>query len=222
MDILEHSSDQLSIRMTSPVCRETEVQVTRFITLDATENRWAVTHKIQNLSHHPIHWGIWGNSMVRRPAMVFLPVRTDSNFPYGVKTFTNEGDSIAARSNMVSQLDDWAVIYCSEPIKFKYGVDSKRGAILAVLPLTEAKFLGYAKQFPTFHPEPYGHGCVAEVFNAEKYPYLELEIHGPVRGLNPSECFELTEINQLVELDAVPKTAVEINAILFPEERPST
>lgn len=220
-DILEHSEDQISIRMTSPVCRETEVQVTRLVNLDAAENSWAITHRIQSFSNRTTHWGAWGNSMVRRPATVFLPIRSDSNFPNGVKTFTKEGDAISARSKMVSELDDYAVVHCSEPIKFKYGVDSERGAMLAVLPLDDSKFLGYAKQFPTYHPEPYGHGCVAEVFNAEKYPYLELEIHGPVRALNPGERFELTEVNRLVELDAVPKTAAGVKAILFPEEHSS-
>lgn len=219
--ILEHSADRLSIRMTSPVCRETEVQVTRFVNLDAAENSWAVTHRIRNFSNHTIRWGIWGNSMVRRPATVFLPIRSDSNFPNGVKTFDKEGDAISARSKMISELDDYAVVHCSEPIKFKYGVDSEQGAMLAVLPLDEAKLLGYAKQFPTYHPEPYGHGCVTEVFSAEKYPYLELEIHGPVRVLDPGEYFELTEVNRLVELDAVPNTAADVKAILFPEEHSS-
>lgn len=216
-DILEHSAAQLSIQMTSPVCRETQIQVTRVIHLDATENSWAVTHRIQNLSDHTVHWGAWGNSMLRRPATVFLPVRAGSNFLNGVKTFAQEGDAMAVRSKMVSELDGCAVVHCAEPIKFKYGVDSEQGAILAVLPLSEGKFLGYTKRFPTYHPESYGHGCVAEVFNAEQYPYLELEIHGPVRPLNSGDCFELEEVNRLVELDAVPTTAQDMNVILFAE-----
>lgn len=221
-DILEQSADQISIRMMSPICRETEVQVTRFVKLDATENRWVITHRIQNFGNQAVYWGAWGNSMVRRPATVFLPVRSDSIFPNGVKTFSEEGDAITARSKVVSALDDYAIVACSEPIKFKYGVDSGQGEILAVLPLDDGSCLGYVKQFPTYHPEPYGHQCVAEVFNAEEYPYLELEIHGPVRALNPGDRFELTEVNRLVELDAVPTTAADVKAILSPDEQESS
>lgn len=218
MDILDHSADLISIKMISSICRETAVQVTRFVKFDQTKNSWTVTHRVQNCSDRILHWGSWGNSMVRRPATVFLPVRADSNFPDGVKTFTHEGDAVAARSKVVTRLDDCVRVHCSEPIKFKYGIDSEQGAVLAILPLEEAGFLGYIKRFPTYHPEVYGHGCVAEVFNAAEYPYLELEIHGPVRALNPGDRFELSETNQLIELDTIPKTAADVKAILFPEE----
>ncbi len=210
--ILEHSSNQIAIAMTSPICRETGVQITRTVQLGVAENAWTVTHKIENCSDRNINWGIWGNTMLCRPATVLLSISKDSIFPDGVKTFIAEGDSIIARSEVVSWLDNIAAINCTEPIKFKYGVDSKKGEILAILPLRQEKFIAYSKQFPTFHSEIYGHGCVAEVFNAAEYPYLELEIHSPVRILAPDECFEMTETNLIVELEEYPSTLTSLFA----------
>ncbi len=45
--ILEHSASQMAIAMTSPVCRETGVQITRTVEIGVAENVWTVTHKIK-------------------------------------------------------------------------------------------------------------------------------------------------------------------------------
>ena len=214
LKVTEASTFQVSIQMTSPICRETEVRIVRTVQLNATDDCWSVIHRIENCSDRILEWGSWGVNMVRRPATVFLPVRSHSPFPEGVKTFETEGDSVAAKPQVISHLEDIIAVSCVDPIKFKYGVDSSKGCILAVLPVDEGRFLGYLKRFPTFHPEPYGHGCVAEVFNASAYPYLELETHGPVKTLKPGESFELTETDQIVELAAMPVTVTDVKAIM--------
>lgn len=212
--VVEQSPEQLTVQMTSPICRETGVQMTRTLNLGTIAQGWTVTHKIENCTEQPVEWGIWGNSMVRRPATVFLPTRPDSSFPQGVKTFEAEGDAISARSQVVQHLDDFAAIHCEVPLKFKYGVDSEVGLILAVLPGQNNQYVAHLKQFSTFYPQPYGHGCVAEVFNAEAYDYLELEVHGPVKQLHPHESFELLEENRLMNLAAMPTTATEIHQLI--------
>lgn len=214
LNVLEQSPHQATIQMTSPICRETGIRITRTIQMGIADQSWTVTHRIENRGDRPIDWGAWGNSMVRRPATVFLPTRSNSTFPAGVKTFEAEGDAVAARAQVVSRLEDIAVVRCDEPIQFKYGVDSEQGAILAVMPLDGVGYLAYVKQFLTFHPEPYGHGCVAEVFNASEYPYLELEIHGPVRTLAPGASFELAETNRILALTANPETAADVKALM--------
>ena len=54
---------------------------------------------------------------------------------------------------------------------------------------------------PAYHPQPYAHGCVVEVFNSEDYPYLELELHGPVVTLAPDESFSLAESAAVFDLE---------------------
>lgn len=219
LTVMEQSTFQVSIKMTSSICRETGVRIVRTVQMNATDDSWTVTHGIENCSDRTIEWGNWGVSMVRRPATVFLPVRSNSPFPEGVKTFETEGDSVAAKSRVVSHLEDIIAVSCLDSTKFKYGVDSTQGCILAVLPMNEGYFLGYLKRFPTFHPEPYGHGCVAEVFNASEYPYLELETHGPVKTLGPGESFELAESDRIVELASMPLTATDMKAIMLMGEQ---
>lgn len=214
LTVLEESPTELTVQMTSPICRETGVRITRTLKLGTNAQGWTVRHRIENCRDQPVEWGIWGNSMVRRPATVFLPTRTDSSFPQGVKTFEAEGDAVSARSQVVQQLDGFAAVHCEAPLKFKYGVDSEVGLILAVLPGQDDQYVAHLKQFPTFHPEPYGHDCVAEAFNADAYDYLELEIHGPVKQLDPHGSFELLEENRLLNVSAMPTTAPEIHQLI--------
>lgn len=157
--------------------------------------------------------GIWSNSMVRRPAQVFLPLGQTSVFEQGVKTFVNEGDAVVARSRVVSHPPNMAVIQCQEPLKFKFGVASDQGTVLTVTPLADGQYLGWISQFPTFADEPYGHDCTAEVFNAVAHDYLEVEIHSPVRSLDPGAAFTFTEHNRLVTLAALPTHASDTNAL---------
>jgi len=194
-----------TVHMQSPICRETGIQITRSVILQASGASWSITHRFQNHGDRPVAWAPWSNTMVRRPARVLLPKHTDSVFPDGVKTFADEGDSVDVRSQVLTQLGDTVAIDCIEPLKFKFGVDSDRGALLAVLLTEQSPYLGLLHTFPTFPPQTYGHGCSIEVFNAAQYPYLELETHGAVKLLSPGESTEFTEVCQLIELPNIPQ-----------------
>jgi hypothetical protein len=118
--------------------------------------------------------------------------------------------STSVRDEVVNFVDDIAVVSCRDAIKFKYGVDAAIGRILAVLDTGDGGFVGYRKSVPTFHPRPYGHGCVLEIFNASDYSYIEMEVHGPVVSLQPDESFALKVDSALFDLDAVPATPSSI------------
>lgn len=208
-------SDQaVRIVMTSPICRKTGTQLQRIIQLGDTDHHWSITHRLENQGDDIIQWGLWGNSMVQRPATVFLPIGTQSQFPRGVKTFANEGMAAAVRDNVVRWMDDTVSVQCTEPIKFKYGVDAPLGAILAILSTPQGT-LGYLKQFSITSAATYGHDCVAEVFNASDYPYLEMEIHGPVQFLAPGESCELVVHHRLIELESASISDQEARDLLY-------
>jgi hypothetical protein len=201
-----------SATMTSPVCRETGVQITRRLELGDRAGTWRVTHALHNRSDRAVMWAPWDVDMILRPATVFLPTRTGSPYPSGVHTFDNEGESAQVRDEVVSFLDDIAVIACERPLHFKYGVDAEPGRLLAVLDAGERGLVGYRKSVPTFYPQPYGNGCVLEVFNAPSLPYLELELHGPLTNLQPGERFSIDTDAALFDLDASPTTAAAARA----------
>ncbi len=198
-----------TIHLQSPICRETGIQITRSLTLHHAEPRWSLIHRLQNQGDRPVAWAPWSNTMVRRPARVLLPKRADSEFLDGVKTFAHEGDSVAVRSQVLTQLGDTVAIDCIDPLKFKFGVDGDRGVLLAVLLTEQLPYLGLLHTFPTFPPQTYGHGCSIEVFNAAQYPYLELETHGAVKSLDPGESTEFTETCRLIELPNIPHAIEE-------------
>ncbi|NJN45853.1 MAG: hypothetical protein HC808_04520 [Candidatus Competibacteraceae bacterium] len=218
----DHSEPHnLMVRMTSPICRETGIQLTRTIRLSEAASVWALTHHMKNCSDQITNWALWDVDMIRRPAQIYLPRSSDSVYPEGVKTFDNEGESTMIRDSVVSYHGAMVKVDCTTAHKFKFGVDAEYGSIFAVLDVEGLGSVGYRKQFPTFHPQPYGHGCVAEVFNASLYHYLELESHGPVVTLQPGESAELTIRRELFNLSDRPMSEKDIQAYLQPADSAS-
>lgn len=193
--------------MTSPTCRETGIEIVRRLELGDRPGTWRVTHTLTNRSDRVVTWAPWDVDMMLRPATVFLPTCAGSPYPRGVRIFENEGVSAAVRDDVVSFLDDIAVIACRQAVRFKYGVDADPGRLLAVLETGDGQYVGYWKSVPTFYPRPYGNGCVLEVFNAPTLPYLELELHGPLATLQPGESFSVPTDAALFDLEAAPSTA---------------
>ncbi len=192
------------VEMTSPVCRETGVQITRTVTVAADRQDWSVTHRLHNASAAEVEWGPWSVTMVLRPADVYLPRQVDSRYPNGVKTFDEEGESTTIRDRVVSDFGEAAVIQCRDAHAFKYGVDADQGWLLAVLNVPGIGLVGFRKQVPVYEPTTYGHGCIAEVYNSDRYPYLEMEAHGPVTRLAPGESFEIEERQAIFDLTPPP------------------
>jgi hypothetical protein len=200
--------------MTSPVCRETGVQIERRLELGERTGTWRVIHTLHNRSDRVVSWAPGDVDMMLRPATVFLPTRTGTPYPRGVRTFDNEGVSTRVRDQVVSFLDDIAVISCNQPVRFKSGVDADPGRLLAVLEGGERGPVGYRKSVPTYYPRPYGDGCVLEVFNAPALPYLELELHGPLATLQPGESFSVPTDAALFDLDGIPSSAATARELL--------
>ncbi len=211
----ESTSSAAVAEMTSPVCRETGVQIIRTVMLSSGKTDWTVKHQLINRSNTAIQWGVWSVHMVRRPATIYLPRSRSSSYPDGVKVFPEEGESARLRHKVVSEIGSLVAISCREPRKFKFGVDAQEGWMLGVLDVSPLGLVGYRKQFPVYQGKPYGHGCTAEVYNSAEYPYLEMEIHGPVTPLNAGESFELEERQSLFELDRWPQDEDEIRRYLF-------
>lgn len=86
--------------------------------------------------------------------------------------------------------------------------------MLGVLDVAGLGLVGYRKQVPVYADKAYGHGCIAEVYNSDRYPYFEMEIHGPVVSLKPGEIFELEERQALFDLPRWPQSQEEIRKLL--------
>ena len=82
--------DLARARMTSRVCRETGVQITRTVTMKAGETAWTIDHCLTNGSAAEVEWGPWDVSMVLRTGRVYVPRSPNSTYPGGVKTDAQE------------------------------------------------------------------------------------------------------------------------------------
>ena len=56
--------------MTSPVCRESGVQIERTLRVGEQPGAWSLTHTIRNRSHREVSWAPWDVAKVVRPATV--------------------------------------------------------------------------------------------------------------------------------------------------------
>lgn len=213
--LVEHTGPEAAVvRMTSHVCRETGVQITRTVTISSDSQAWFVTHTLRNRSSHETRWGLWDVSMLYKPGRVYVPRGGTSRHPSGVKTFEEEGESIQVRDKVVHELGSLAVIDCIDTKAFKFGVDAQEGWMLGVLDVAGMGLVGYRKQVPTHADMYYGHGCIAEVYNSDRYPYFEMEIHGPVVSLGPGASFELEERQALFDVPCWPQSEDEVRQYL--------
>lgn len=214
LEVVTESSDQVVVSMTSRPCRETSAQITRTISVSENQPGWQVTHRLVNTGSESIAWELWDVAMVLRPATVYLPRSAASEYPDGIKTYPAEGDSVAARNDVIQLLGGVAAVRCDESRAFKFGVDGGDAWILSVIRLADGRLLSYCKEMAAFPHRSYAHGCVAEVYNADGQPYFEMELHGPQIPLLPGESFEISEPQCIRTLDQPPRSVDEIRAMI--------
>ena len=206
--------DKAVVRMTSPICRETGVRIRRTIRMDSGAPGWSVVHRLENASEREVEWGPWGVAMVNRPGRAYVPTRPDSSYPGGLRSFAEEGDSVAARAHVVSHLGAIAVIACTEPVQFKFGTDSPEGWMVAILERPDDGLIGYRKRARAGSGARFGHGCSAEVFNSGCHPYLEMEVHGPLARISPGAMVEIEEHQAVFDVARWPESEDEVRSHL--------
>jgi len=218
LEIVAASSDRVTVRMNSDVCRETGLRVTRTVTVRAASNSFTVVHELENAGLAPRQAEIWDVAMVTSPGAVYLPTWRDSSFPEGVKTYASEGRSAEVRAAVLEHRGGYAVVSCRDRVAFKFGVDGLEGWIAAVIQLPDGRLVGYGKSVPVFPDLPYSHGCVAEVYQSAGYGYLEMELHGPTVTLRPGDRFAIEERNSIGNVATWPSTLSSVQAVAQPED----
>lgn len=190
--IVEGGPRRVVIAMTSPVCRESGMRLTRTVAVGGGEPGWSLTHRMHNCSPVEAEWALWDVMQIRQPALVEMPLSARSKHPDGIKVFAEEGEALEARDEVIALRGRVARIDCGLPRKFKYGTDAQAGWLRAVIE-TEGGSALLHKTFPAFPRARFAHDCSAEVFNSAEFSYCELELHGPLVRLAPGESFEMTE-----------------------------
>ncbi|MEZ4819452.1 MAG: DUF4380 domain-containing protein [Bdellovibrionota bacterium] len=184
------SDAHTNIVLTSPLCSETGLIVTRTFTLHENSSQWQVTHSLTNQGQQHIKKSLWDVTMLCQPAHVFIPIQKESIHPDGLRTFTHEGSSTQLRSRVCQWHKNMVTVDCQKPSTFKFGSDDPGSWIVAKL--ENQIMLG--KKFLCNEGTIYPDHCSIEVYNSEKYPYCELELLTPMVDLAPGASHQVHEI----------------------------
>jgi len=86
--------------------------------------------------------------------------------------------------------------------------------MLGIIEVPGIGLVGYRKQVPVHKDKSYGHGCTAEVYNSDRYPYFEMEIHGPLVSLRQGASFELKERQAFFDVTKWPVSEENVRGFL--------
>jgi hypothetical protein len=184
------NSEGLCITLLSPICRESELQLTKQITIPTGTSKVEFIQTMKNKSAHEVNKGLWDVIQILRDGKVRMPLKASSEFPDGFKIFDVENPNREQVRQFIKVEKDVMTVRCDKAVRFKVGTDADEGWITGVFPKGDGKSIIFTQRFQVFHGKVGGHGCTAEVFNSDERPHLEMEVHSPVVNLKPGEEFK--------------------------------
>lgn len=175
----------VGIRIVGAPSLKTGLLIIKEIVMDA-QGRVHLAQKFRNISDKVIEWSIWDVTQVKTPCFVVFPVNPKGKFPQGFKDLCEMCKSTGKQWTVV---DDLCVVrYLGE--LGKIGADAPEGWMLWVYGNTY-----YAKRWKA--PDPKAtypdDGCSAEVFTAKDFPYVEMEVLGPLTKIAPGKTVSFVE-----------------------------
>lgn len=210
----EKTRHEIRVRMTSPVCRESGVELQKEVILRSRDSFVTIIQTMTNRSEKAVSHGLWDVTQVLRPGYVFMPVKADSQFPSGVKLFRTENDDEAAVLNHVRLEKDFAAVQCDNETLFKVGTDAEEGWLAGFFSSGGGQWTVFKKTFQVFPGRPCGHGCTAEVFNSDERPHLEMEVHAPLAKLHPGESFTWEGRWSFAGTSELPRTRADLESFI--------
>ncbi|REE87437.1 uncharacterized protein DUF4380 [Paenibacillus taihuensis] len=181
--LLKKDDRTVELVLTSPICRETGLQLVRTITCIDGEPYMDMEQKLINHSAVPVTKGLWQVTMLNRPGTALIPdgplLRGEEPIPiyYGENASFQQ---VEGGWQMELQLQ--------EELEYKLGFATDAGCASARHEAGNGQMYTLTKRFEAkADVAAYPHGTVVEVYNASKYAYYELEVHSPACTLRPGE-----------------------------------
>lgn len=166
--------------LSSPVCRETGLQVERTVRL-GKENEVFLRETIVNRSGRAVTCGIWNVSCVQRPFTVYA-----AGSPDQWRSYHWQDQTLSEPSVIPVERDGKAGIHCGARECFKFGAMPAEGSVWLVKPSDRGE-IGWERTFGIFPDRVYAHGSAIEVFNSHCHEYGEVEVHSPLYVLAPGD-----------------------------------
>ena len=174
----EQAGDGLDL--TSPVCRETGLQITRRIRL-SDDGTISLQEEFLNTTKTLLRKGIWNVTQVLRTFDVWLPARVSD-----IRSYHIEDPTLPAHNIVPVEKEGWSCLPCRANICYKLGANVREGRAVLVKDTPSGRII-FERTFPIMPSAPYAHGSVVEVFNSFGYDYCELEIHSPLFDIQPGQ-----------------------------------
>ena len=174
--------------MTSPVCRETGLQIVRRIHVDE-EQTVHLSEEIKNMTaDRVIRKGIWNVTQILRPCVFYVQARKQA-----FRSYHHDDSTLPEVKDIFIENDGWVEIPCRNNTLFKCGGIPTDGQVLIKMPLGGPKEVVWLKTFALDAQAEYAHRSAVEVYNSDQHNYAELEIHAPLVTLEPSASVSLQQ-----------------------------
>lgn len=173
--------------MTSPVCRETGLQVVRQVGF-LEGGDIALIETLRNKTDHPVTRSIWNVTQVARPFDVFIPAEVEA-----IRSYHYDDTTLPDPRFVPFEKDGWTVVPCRNDVCFKFGGLIREGRT-AVIKETPQGMVVFARVFDISRDKPYAHRSMVEVFNSSRYPYGEVEVHGALTAIPAGDEVSLTQL----------------------------
>ncbi|MBD2867208.1 DUF4380 domain-containing protein [Paenibacillus arenilitoris] len=181
----EREGDAVRLVLTSPVCRETRLQIIRTITCADDDPRMEIEQRLVNHGTAAVTKGLWQVTMLNRDGIVDVP---DGE---GVKAERPVPMLRAENAPAAREAGGWR-LKLGDNTLFKLGFMTDAGQTAARHTGPDGERYTLVKTFDVAADRAYPHHTVVEVYNAEEYPYYELEVHSPAYTLQPGESAAFT------------------------------
>ena len=182
--------------MTSPICRETGLQIIRRVSLHDGQVR--LIEELYNRTSKPLSKGLWNVTQVKRPCYFEIP-SNEGKF----RSYHHEDKTLPAFEGDLSVNKGQVRIDCSSLSLFKVGGIPSSGEIVIFVD-SEGQKICWKKIFMYDPKAQYAHASVVEVFNSSSHPYAEIELHAPLKELAPGECTRLEQIWKITLRTGIP------------------
>lgn len=161
------------IIMTSPVCRETGLQVTRRISLGFA-GEICLQEELCNTTALPFVKGIWNVTQIRKPFDLLVPADL-----LDVRSYHYEDETLPSPGLSPQKEGSWVRIPSMGKVCHKFGAMLREGQAVVIKDTPRGR-IRWSRSFSIDPSRPYAHSSMVEVFNSALFDYGECEIHSPL------------------------------------------
>jgi hypothetical protein len=180
--------------MTSPVCRETGLQIVRRVRL-SPDGTVHLAEELWNRTGRPVKKGVWNVTQIPRPFDAWLAADADA-----IRSYYHEDPTLPDPGFSLENDNGWVKVPCRSSVCFKFGGIPNRGQIVVVRPSGKGRIV-FARSFDLDRTAEYAHRSAVEVFNSSSFEYGEVEVHAPFGVIPPGGSAALRQVWKLSFLD---------------------